>query len=256
MASTKKLRDALAGWDCDEMLAHKAKRARWLESEVEYIKGMIRNATREALPPESRILAIGAGPFDVLDYWPDAERHAIDPLAKAYKEKFHEFQDPAVKYIEGVGENLPYEDNYFDVVIIRNALDHLDDPYQSLRESFRVLKPTGALYIWIYLYGRRASLMYRLINALTKRYEVEPWAFTLGRIKKCLSVTGFIPYMTVVEERPVPHTSAENLSGWLRVKHILKKVVKKMLCLSSHNKGFRCVALPDKGVYRPWVEGL
>ena len=240
-----KLAQAFAHWDYNKMLATKQERAEWLESEATYIKGMIHRAARVPLKPDIKTLQIGTGPCDVIDHWHDGEKHAIDPLAKGFKEKFYEFQDPSVNYITGYGENLPYEDDYFDVVIVRNALDHLDDPYKTLHEIYRVLKPTGALYVWIYLYSWRASLAYRLINLLTKRYKAEPWAFTLGRLKRCLSATGFIPCLPAVEERPNLFREPESVSAWL------KQTLKKILGI-KHDIGFTGIALPRKGVYEGW----
>jgi len=242
---SSKLARELAHWDYNRLSPTKQERAAWLESEATYIKGMIHRATGAPLKTDIKTLQIGAGPCDVIDHWHDGEKHAIDPLAEQYKEDFQDFMDPSVNYIAGYGENLPFEDNYFDVVIVRNGLDHLDDPYKALREIYRVLKPTGALYVWTYLYSWRASATYRLINALTKRYETEPWAFTLSQIKKCLTTTGFIPCLPAVEERPNLFGKPKHFSVWL------KQTLKKVLDF-KHDRGFTCVALPRKGLYESW----
>jgi len=235
-----KLKKQLAAWTYDRMVAepYRAKRIAWLESEVVYIRGMIHRNAGIKLSSESKILQVGAGANDVIDYWDATERHAIDALANEYKQRLHEFQDKSVKYIAGVAEDLPYENNYFDVVIMRNALDHFDDPEKALREAFRVLKPNGALYVWIYLYSWRASLAWRTINALTKRFEIEPWAFTLRRIKRILAQSGFTLRYPAVEERPVAnHAWPRFLSGkWL------KCIVRKILGFWNR-KGFSCVAI-------------
>lgn len=239
--NTEKLCDELGHWKYDKMVAERVKRTAWLESEAAYIRGIIHRSTGIKLGTESKVLQVGAGPDDVIDHWDAAEKHAIDPLANEYKEKFHEFQDKSVKYIAGVGENLPYEDDYFDVVIIRNALDHVDEPDQTLREVYRVLKPNGALYIWMYLYSWQASLAYRAINALTKKFEVEPWAFTLGRIKKCLLRNRFQLRYPAVEEIPVENRSWPKFlsQAWLYL------VIKKILGFTGL-KGFSCVAVAIK----------
>lgn len=239
--SVKKRQDALAHWDYDKMLVERDKRTAWLESEVSYIRGMIHRGTRIKPSGDSKVLQIGAGPDDVIDHWDADEKHAIDPLANQYKERFHEFQDIRVNYIKGVGEHLPYEDNCFDIVIIRNALDHVDDPVQTLREVRQVLKPGGVLYIWVYLYRWRASLIYRMVNALTKRYEVEPWAFTLSRIKRLLIDGGFILKYPAVEDRPVRKSPRSRFLSGAWAKRIIKKA-----CGFGHGKGFSCVAIVVK----------
>lgn len=41
------------------------------------------------------------------------------------------------------GQNLPFPDNYFDVVFSSNVLEHIGDLRTTLREIHRVLKPDG-----------------------------------------------------------------------------------------------------------------
>jgi SAM-dependent methyltransferase len=247
VGSDVKLRKAseLEYWNYDKLLAGKAGREAWLRSEAEYIKGMIHRATRNPLPRRARILQIGAGPCDVIDHWSEGERHAIDPLAEEYKAAFADFMDPSVNYVDGCGESLPFDDNSFDVVIIRNALDHVDDPPKVLREVFRVLKPSGALYVWVYLYTRYGSFCYRMVNFLTKKFAQEPWAFTYGRITKALKANGFILCLPAVEDRPAERGTDRSMG------RKLKNLALWLIGFGGH-RGFSCVALPLKGFHKPW----
>jgi 2-polyprenyl-3-methyl-5-hydroxy-6-metoxy-1,4-benzoquinol methylase len=49
--------------------------------------------------------------------------------------------------VAAVGENLPFRDNSFDVVISLEVLEHVESPAAMLREVRRILKPGG----WFYL---------------------------------------------------------------------------------------------------------
>lgn len=48
-----------------------------------------------------------------------------------------------------VNENLSFEDESFDIVLIFDTLEHVFDPCFILKESYRVLKPDGILYCGI-----------------------------------------------------------------------------------------------------------
>lgn len=51
------------------------------------------------------------------------------------------------KITAGFGENLPFANESFDVVFSFQVLEHVQDPYKVLSESWRVLKKGGKLYI-------------------------------------------------------------------------------------------------------------
>ena len=53
----------------------------------------------------------------------------------------------AIQYDVGVGENLPYPDNHFDVVVCVDVLEHVADLTKVLAEVARVLKP-GGLFLY------------------------------------------------------------------------------------------------------------
>ena len=44
-------------------------------------------------------------------------------------------------------EQLSFADQSFDLVVLNLILSVVDDPYQTMREVFRVLKPTGSIWI-------------------------------------------------------------------------------------------------------------
>ena len=52
-----------------------------------------------------------------------------------------------VDIVQANAESLPFEDNYFDRIIIAFGLRNVTDKNAALKEMFRVLKPGGAAYV-------------------------------------------------------------------------------------------------------------
>jgi len=50
---------------------------------------------------------------------------------------------------QGAGEELPYEDNTFDLVTAFDVVEHMDDDLAGLSEMFRVLRPGGHALIFV-----------------------------------------------------------------------------------------------------------
>ena len=44
-------------------------------------------------------------------------------------------------------ENMPFDDNKFDVVLYLDVIEHVNDDKKSISEAYRVLKPGGTLII-------------------------------------------------------------------------------------------------------------
>lgn len=76
----------------------------------------------------------------VIGIEPDEEKIEISRLLAKIKE-----QD--VKFVKGVGEELPYPDNHFEFVVCSTVLEHVDKPKKVLSEMIRVLKEDGVLYL-------------------------------------------------------------------------------------------------------------
>jgi len=56
------------------------------------------------------------------------------------------FEQPGIDYVGSV-ENIPIEDNKFDVIITQEVLEHVKNPWKAMSEIQRVLKKGGLAYI-------------------------------------------------------------------------------------------------------------
>ena len=139
-----------------------------------------------ALGPQTRILEIGSGAAGILTHLRESQdRHAIDPLEDFYAsvERFRAFRDPAVQYHSGVGEQLDFPSDHFDLVIMDNVLDHCADPDKVLGQMQRVLKPDAIVYFRQNTYHAWG----RLVRGLMEWFQIDrghPHTFSKGYLQR------------------------------------------------------------------------
>ena len=74
----------------------------------------------------------------------------IDPWKEAIEcceQKIKKYDIKNVQVIEGVAEQMPFENNYFDLIISNNGINNVEDMQKSLAECRRVSKP-GAQFVF------------------------------------------------------------------------------------------------------------
>ena len=69
----------------------------------------------------------------------------IDPAAEAIQaaDTHARQMGKEIRYDVGVGEDLPYEDAAFDIVVCVDVLEHVSDLAKVMAETTRVLRPGG-----------------------------------------------------------------------------------------------------------------
>lgn len=153
------------------------------------IKSKIKNYI--GLNKKNKILQVGCGPEDVIHYWKEGDLYAIDPQMINYK-KLGILRGNGVKNIQGMGEKLPFQDNFFDLIIINNVLDHCQEPKKVLEEINRCLKKEGILYTEtnvrpIYLFPFLKLIWWTKI--LTARGH--PYLFLPNTLRKLIETCNF-----------------------------------------------------------------
>ena len=89
-----------------------------------------------AFDPGAEVLEVGAGHYD----------HR--PFFSCTLTKFDADTDQHPDII-GDAHAMPMTDGRFDGALAISVLEHVDDPYQVVREMFRVLKPGAPVLAWI-----------------------------------------------------------------------------------------------------------
>jgi ubiquinone/menaquinone biosynthesis C-methylase UbiE len=108
-------------------------------------------------------IGIGTGRFAV----PLNIKNGVEPSSEMRKIAL----ERGLNVVDGVAENLPFEDNSFDLVLMVTTVCFVDDVLKSFKECFRVLKNNGTILIGfvdrestigkIYQANKEKSLFYK-----------------------------------------------------------------------------------------------
>jgi ubiquinone/menaquinone biosynthesis C-methylase UbiE len=96
---------------------------------------------RSRLTERSHVLDLGCGRGGVVElFWRDVKLAAgLDPDVPSLAEH----RAPGMPVIRGRGEQLPFTDESFDLIVCLWVLEHLERPEEVFREVRRVLRPHG-----------------------------------------------------------------------------------------------------------------
>ncbi|QPK63420.1 class I SAM-dependent methyltransferase [Methylomonas sp. LL1] len=106
-------------------------------------------AKKIGIKPGEKLLDIACGTGSWLKTASDfgANIHGIDISGRAIEICQKKFPNNSIK--EGIAENLPFPDAYFDIVTCLGALEHFLDQPKAIREMIRVAKPNARFLILV-----------------------------------------------------------------------------------------------------------
>lgn len=188
-----------------------------------------KNLIHAELGPEATLLDIGCGHADFLKdiYQQTPHTYGLDPDSQTLaKNQFLKHK------VTGSADQMPFEDDFFDVIILSWVVEHLTNPIAGFQEIYRVLRPGGKVafitpntynpVVWInrlipdflhdrltrHLYGRQEGDTYPIQY---KMNSVKAIRATLGRI-------GFQEVDLILNEDPSYlsfNTISFKISCWL-----------------------------------------
>jgi SAM-dependent methyltransferase len=159
---------AVSGREADVMAAMK------LSSER--VRGVLEKY--QPIDSDASVIEVGSGAHGLVFFFGNARSIGVDPLAVDYRRLFPAWQK-RIQTVAAFGEQLPFADKSFDVVLCDNVVDHAENPARIVRELVRILKPGALLYFSVnihhplYFVAARAHSTW---NALGVAYEIGPFA--------------------------------------------------------------------------------
>lgn len=109
---------------------------------------------RFEMKKNDKILELGCGRGEFLNEFINTglEGHGVD-ISNFSKNFFPKLN---FKKVDMANEQLPYEDNYFDIIYSKSLIEHFYYPEKIFQEAYRVLKPGGKIITltpeWKYIY--------------------------------------------------------------------------------------------------------
>ncbi|MCI0512914.1 class I SAM-dependent methyltransferase [candidate division KSB1 bacterium] len=137
------------------------------------------------------LLDLGCGTgrcFQPISQWiPSGLNYVALDFAAAMLRAFDHRHSPDVHRICGKGQQLPFQNHAFDVILGMGLLPHLSDKRQTLAECQRVLKPGGSL-ILLHLMGReRLNALHASLGGVVQSHQL----MTMSELQRLMASVGF-----------------------------------------------------------------
>jgi ubiquinone/menaquinone biosynthesis C-methylase UbiE len=161
----------------------------YYETSAEEIRKYFNTNSKLGLNNDTKILEIGSGAVGILTFLTESNfRFGIDPLEYYYATipEFKKARDEKVKYSSDKGEELPFENNYFDLIIMDNVLDHCQSPDLVFSEMDRVLSVGGVVYFRQNTYNYYGKY-FRNFMELFQIDKGHPYSFSKTELKNKFS---------------------------------------------------------------------
>jgi phosphatidylethanolamine/phosphatidyl-N-methylethanolamine N-methyltransferase len=121
--------------------------------------------------PHQKVLEIGVGPGNTLDFYPpktrftgiDISRAMID---QARKKAVHLNSGSRFNFHVMDASHLDFPDNYFDLVMAAYVITTVQDPHKVCREIHRVVKPGGQIIAVNHTRSQNGSLWGRVEDVM------------------------------------------------------------------------------------------
>ncbi|MGB7201065.1 MAG: class I SAM-dependent methyltransferase [Pyrinomonadaceae bacterium] len=153
----------------DEMARFQFLRSQMIRKRLENVKPI--SAT-------DLVLEVGSGVSGLVFGFGNSLSVGIDPLAHHYKQLYPKLQATA-HTVAAFGEELPFADASFDIVLSDNVIDHGARPFAIIDEMMRVLRPGGLLFFTVNIHHpiyHFASMAHGAWNSLGLKLELSAFA--------------------------------------------------------------------------------
>ena len=117
------------------------------------------------VPESKKILDLGCSTGDLTAFFLNKSKEVygvdIDKILIAKAKKKYD----KIHFYCAKGEKIPFKNNFFDIVVMGDVLEHVSDEKKTLEEVYRVLNPNGALILSVPHKG-----LFRFIDSFNMKF--------------------------------------------------------------------------------------
>ena len=164
---------------------------KWIMREETFKRKLIQQAN---IQPKMKVLDLGCGTGTLTlmlkRAHPEAEVTGLDGDPQVLDIAREKSRGTNIQWDKGLASSLPYPDSAFDRVVTSLVIHHLvtDDKRLAFKEIFRVLKPSGELFVLDF--GAPHSSLTRFMTKYMRRLEEAADNFD-GLIPRFVAEAGF-----------------------------------------------------------------
>ena len=151
------------------------------------------------------VIDLGAGPGllskDIINQISNSKVFGIDPSQTMLDMANKNVNNDNFKTLLGTSEKIPIDKDYADIVVSRFSLTYWENPKDSFKEIYRILKPSGILVLEalnkkfskIRLFTLKIHMMFKGAGSEVIRYHIEAYrtAYEIDQVEKFLRNSGF-----------------------------------------------------------------
>jgi ubiquinone/menaquinone biosynthesis C-methylase UbiE len=175
-----------------------------------------------------RVLDIGTGPgfllAEIHRHAPHLELHGLDISAAMLKKARQNLDGSPMELKQGSAAELPYPDNYFDLVTATGSLYLWERPFQALSEIRRVLRPGRQAILYethrhMYLREFRQQIVKNLAGETALRRWLAQ-SLLRRQIQSAYNLNELISLLersVFAESYEIQHTTLVDLPIWVRL---------------------------------------